>query len=73
MTLAEELRERMRQWAEFNRWEAQQPPVERDAGAILADLGTIWQWLPPDVRTADPDPEKRGVQAMQAVLRRLSR
>ena len=59
---------RRRQWEAFNRWENQQPPVEREAADILADLGTIWSWLPPDVREQDADPEKLGIQKMRAAL-----
>ena len=70
--LREQVAEREQQWAEFRRWEAQQPPLEREPGRILADLGTIWSWLPPEVRAEDPDPEKRGVQAMHASLSHLS-
>ncbi len=70
-TLREQFKERERQWAEFHRWEAQQPPLERKPARILADLGTIWSWLPPEVRAEDPDPEKRGVQTMHAALSHL--
>ena len=71
-TLREQVAERQRQWEEFHRWEAQQPPLEREPARILADLGTIWSWLPPEVRAEDPDPEKRGVQAMRASLSHLT-
>lgn len=27
----------------------------------VADLGTVWSWLPAEVRSLDPDPEKRGI------------
>ncbi len=70
--LREQVAERERQRAEFRRWEAQQPPLEREPARILADLGTIWSWLPPEVRAEDPDPEKRGVQAMHAALSHLT-
>ena len=70
-TLREQFEERERQWKEFHRWEAQQPPLEREPARILADLRTIWSWLPPEVRVEDPDPEKRGVQAMHAALSHL--
>ena len=73
MTLREQIEERLRQWAEFNRWEAEQPPDERAPAAILADLGAIWSWLPPEERTCDEDPEKLGVQAMHAALSHLKR
>ena len=42
--------------------------VEREAADILADLGTIWSWLPPDVREHDADPEELGIQKMRATL-----
>ena len=51
-----------------NRWEAEQPPVDREPGDIIADLGTIWSWLPPEVRERDADPEKIGIQKMRAAL-----
>lgn len=73
MTLKEQIEIRRRQWERFNRWEQEQPPVERTPAQILADLGTIWTWLPPEVRQADPDPEKLGIQKMRAALGRLQR
>ncbi|MEX2261703.1 MAG: hypothetical protein WD696_07115 [Bryobacteraceae bacterium] len=66
MTLKEQIELRRRQWEEFNLWEAQQPPVEREPAAIIADVGALWKLLPPDVRAQDPDPEKRGVQRLFA-------
>jgi hypothetical protein len=71
MTLKEQLEQRRRQWEAFHRWEAAQPPVERPAADIIADLGAVWNWLPAEVRSANPDPEKRGIQAMRAALQRL--
>jgi hypothetical protein len=49
MKLRDQWEHRRRQWAEFNRWEAEQPPVDRAAGDIIADLGFIWTWLPAEV------------------------
>lgn len=72
MTLREQLAERRRQWEEFNRWEAQQPPVERDPAAIVADLGFLLGFVSPEDRLRDPDPEKLGIQKMRAALARLS-
>lgn len=69
--LQEEVEQRRRQWQAFHRWEAEQPPEERAPAEILADLGTIWEWLPAEERGRDPDPEKKGVQAMHAALRHL--
>ena len=73
MMLREEMQERLKQWAEFNRWEAGQPPIERDPADILADLGAIWSWLPLEERARDDDPEKLGVQAMHQALSHLKR
>ena len=72
MTLADQLKARLRQWAEYNRWEAQQPPIERSPAEIVADVGAIWDWLPPDVRLQDPDPDKQGIKAMRSALARLT-
>lgn len=71
MTLRQQIEQRRSQWARFNRWESEQPPVERSPSAILADLGTIWSWLPPEERTRDRDPEKLGIQAMRRSLAHL--
>ena len=43
----------------FNRWEEQQPPLEREPGQILADLGAILRWIPEEDRLHDPDRETR--------------
>ncbi|MBI1785935.1 MAG: hypothetical protein HYR60_00010 [Acidobacteria bacterium] len=64
----EQLQERKRQFEEFNRWEAEQDEPVREPERILADVGTLLSWLPPDVRREDPDPEKRGVQKLRAML-----
>lgn len=71
MTLKEQLEERRKQWAAFHRWEAEQPPIDRAPAEIIADIGAIWGWFSPEVRTQDPDPEKLGVWAMHAALRHL--
>ena len=68
MGLREQVAERRRQWEEFNRWERAHPPPRRDPAAVLADLGTIWSWLPEEVRRHDPDPEKLGIQRMRRAL-----
>jgi len=73
MTLKEQLEQRQRQWDAFHRWEEQQPPLERDAAEILADLGAILEWIPEEDRLRDPDPEKRGVQVLFAAGRILNR
>jgi hypothetical protein len=68
MITREQFEQRRQQWESFNRWEAQQPPIERAPADILADLGTIWSWLPSEVRGQDPDPQKIGIQKMRAAL-----
>jgi len=73
MTLKEQIEQRRRQWEAFNRWEEQQPPLERDPAQILADLGAILRWIPQEDRLRDPDPEKRGVQILLAACAVLNR
>ena len=51
--LKERLLERRRQWEEFHRWEAEQPPWERPVAEILEDLGAIWNWFPEEEKTTD--------------------
>jgi hypothetical protein len=65
MRAREMYEERQKHWAAFHRWEAEQPLTERDPARILADLGAVLSWLPGDVRRADPDPEKLGIQALK--------
>ena len=72
MTLKEQLELRQRQWDAFHCWEEQQPPLERDAGEVLADLSAILDWIPEEDRLRDPDPEKRGVEVLFAAGRILS-
>jgi hypothetical protein len=57
----------------FNEWEKTHPPRDRAAGEIIADLGTILDWIPIETRLADPDPQKFGVGKMIEALRHLSR
>jgi hypothetical protein len=54
MTLREQIEQRRRQWEAFNRWEEQQPPLEREPGQILADLGAILRWIPEEDRLHTP-------------------
>jgi hypothetical protein len=72
MITPEDWRERKKEWEAFNRWEAQQPPDERSPEDIVADLGAILSWLPPDVVAEDPDPNKLGIQKLLAVFERLN-
>lgn len=73
MTLREQIEERNRQWRLFHEWEAAQPTVQRDPSAILADLGALLHWCPPELLRHDPDPEKHGIAKMRAALALLSR
>jgi hypothetical protein len=68
MSTREQWELRRKQWEAFNRWEAEQPPIERDPADIIADLGTLLSWLPDEERLRDPDPEKIGIQKMRAAL-----
>ena len=70
--LRRQVEERERQWKKFHEWEARQPLEQRDPARILADLGTIYSWLPPEVRAEDPDPQKIGIQKMRAALAHLN-
>lgn len=72
MSTREQWELRRRQWEAFHRWEAEQPPVERDPADIIADLGTLLSWLPAEERMRDPDPDKIGIQKMRAALARIS-
>ena len=71
--LSEEIRAFHEALARFNEWEKAHPPRNRDASEIIADLGTILDWIPIETRLADPDPQKLGVGKMIAKLRHLSR
>jgi len=72
MSTREQWELRRRQWEAFNRWEAEQAPIERDPADIIADLGTLLSWLPAEERLHDPDPEKIGIQKMRAALALIS-
>jgi hypothetical protein len=65
--------ERRRQWEAFHRWEAEQPPMERPAADVVADLGAILEWMPREALAEDPDPQKLGIQAMKRALAQLTR
>ncbi len=66
MTLKQQYELRQRQWDDFHLWESEQPPVDREPAAIIADLGAILSWIPADARLHDPDPEKIGIRKMRA-------
>ena len=52
----------------LNAWEACQPPIERPAAEIVADLGFLLGFVSEEERQRDPDPEKLGIQRMRAIL-----
>lgn len=72
MGLREQLAERRRRWEEFHCWERDNPPPRRPPADLLADVGTLWNWLPDEIRRSDPDPEKLHIRNMRANLTKLS-
>ena len=68
---AEAYRKYLAQLDAFNRWEEENPLEPRPLADVIADLGLIWSMLPEEVRMADPDPEKRGIQEMRKIFARL--
>ena len=73
MNLREQIEEQNRQWRLFHEWEATLALEDRDASRLIADVGTILEWMPAEARLYDPDPEKIGVRKMQEALSKLSR
>ena len=72
MTLKEQVEQYRRALAEFNRWEAENPPPARSPDAILADLSFLLNCVAKEEIMRDPDPEKLGIQKMRAKLARGS-
>jgi len=72
VTLAEQWKQREAEFRLFRYWETVNPPGDRPLAEIMADVSAMWNRLPEDVRTIDPDPEKLGVQRMHLALRVLS-
>ena len=69
MSTREQWELRRKQFEAFNRWEAEQPPIERDPADIIADLGTLVEWLRAEERLCATDLEKIiGIQKMRAAL-----
>jgi hypothetical protein len=68
----DEIIERRRQWASFNAWEDSTVFPARGAAACVADVGTLYEWLSPETRRFDPDPQKLGIQQMRKALARLA-
>ena len=65
-----ELRER--QWAAFHEWEASRDPDSHPTDNVIADIGTLLEWLPENVRRSDPDPAKTGIRRMRRILSLLA-
>ena len=73
MTLKQQVEQYHRGLAEFNQWESMQPPPQRSAAAIAADLGFLLSRVSREERLRDPDPGKVGIQRMHAIMRHLGR
>ena len=73
MITREEWIERKTQWERFNRWQAEQPQVEREAAELIADVGAVLDWMPELVYMEDLDIEKRGIQILRSAFELLSR
>jgi hypothetical protein len=67
----EAFRKYLAQLEAFNRWVEENPPEPRPLADVLADIGLIWSMLPEEIRTADPDPEKKGIRAMHEIFARV--
>jgi hypothetical protein len=72
VNLRAQIEERNRQWRLFHEWDAQQPHITREPSAIVADLGALLAWYPPELIRSDPDPEKRGIATMRSALSLLA-
>ena len=50
-------------WHNYEEWADKNDTRDRrDFGAILKDIDWLYAHFPPEVRSADPDPEKLGIQ-----------
>ena len=72
MTLKEQVEQYRRSLAEFNRWEAENPPPARSPDSILADLSFLINCVSQEEIMRDADPGKLGIQTMRAKLARAS-
>ena len=64
----EQLEELKRRFEAFNRWEAEQAFPLASAAELVADIGAILDWMPPEFQNIDPDPEKHGIQQFRKLL-----
>lgn len=51
----------------FSEWERTHPCFPSPADAI-ADLGALLQWIPKDLRSSDPDPDRDGIRTLHRLL-----
>jgi hypothetical protein len=72
VSLRTQIEERNRQRRLFHEWDANQPHELLEASAIVADLGALLAWYPPELIRADPDPQKCGIATMRGALSLLS-
>jgi hypothetical protein len=64
---------RQEQWAALHRWEESQTALPFAPEDAIASVGTLYEWLPPEARHREEDPERKGVQRMYTLLEHLSR
>jgi hypothetical protein len=63
---------RREQWREYRSWAAAESPVLHPPDQVIADIGTILEWIPESVRREDRDPDRQGVRRMHYLLGLLS-
>ena len=58
-------------WQSYENWaRSSHGPDPRPTVEIMADIEFLYQSMPESVRVNDPDPEKKGIQAMREVWSR---
>jgi len=67
-SLKEAIEERLRQFEAYNRWEQENPVGSRAPAELVADVGSLFDWLSPQTQLEEPDPNKEGVRKMQDML-----
>jgi hypothetical protein len=63
---------RREQWREYRSWAAAESPALHPPDQVIADIGTILEWIPESVRREDRDPDRQGVRRMHYLLGLLS-
>jgi hypothetical protein len=69
--MADGIRRRARELAVFDAWQIDHI-AERSVAATLADLGALYDLIPPDVRSVDRDPHRLGVRQLHRDLSRVA-